>query len=166
MHLAHNALESNEFTFQFIPIRQVLKCFFEMTNVFNECINYVDVLKNQQKVFSNIIQGELWKSKTTNETDLVFPLLIYFDEFDVGNPLGSHSGIHKLGAVYASVPIVPPEFLSKLNNIFLCMLFHAMELKAFGSNLIFSHLVKELNFLSTEGITIEVDKKNKYLNFN
>lgn len=88
----------------------------------------------------------------------MFPLLIYFDDFEVGNPLGSHSGINKLGAVYASVPLIPPEYLSKLTSIFVCMLFHSMDIKTFGSAIVFSRLVDELNYLSTEGIIIEPNK--------
>jgi len=34
----------------------------------------------------------------------VLPLFMYFDDFESGNVLGSHSGIHKVGAVYVSIP--------------------------------------------------------------
>lgn len=94
-----DVLQTKDITFQFIPLRKILKCFFEMQNVFQICKIYFDTLKNEHNVYSNIVQGLLWNSKTFDTSELVFPLLIYFDEFEVGNPLGSHSGIHKLGAV-------------------------------------------------------------------
>ncbi|CAG9818760.1 unnamed protein product [Phaedon cochleariae] len=160
-----NALKTKDIQFQFIPLRHTLKCFFQMEKVLDICVEYEKNLRLEQNYFSNIIQGSLWKSKRPNTDDLVFPLLIYFDEFEVGNPLGSHSGINKLGAVYASVPLIPLEFQSKLSSIFLCMLFHSMDIKAFGNTILFSRLVDELNFLSTEGITIEFGNTKTKLKF-
>lgn len=45
----------------------------------------------------------------------------------MGNPLGSHSGIHKIGCVYYTVPALPPEYLSSLENIFIAFLFHSED---------------------------------------
>lgn len=153
-----NALETKDIKFEFIPLRHTLKCYFQMDNVLDLCLKYQQKLQLENKILSNIIQGSLWKSKKFSNGDLMFPLLIYFDEFEVGNPLGSHSGINKLGAVYASVPLIPPEYLSKLTSIFVCMLFHSMDIKTFGNAIVFSRLVDELNYLSTEGIIIEPNK--------
>ena len=38
----------------------------------------------------------LYSKKFTNS--MVLPLFIYFDELEVGNPLGSHAGTNKFGA--------------------------------------------------------------------
>lgn len=35
--------------------------------------------------------------KRYDESQVVFPIFLFFDDYEVGNPLGSHSGIHKLG---------------------------------------------------------------------
>lgn len=47
------------------------------------------------------------------ENKIALPLLIYFDDFEVDNPLGSHAGIHKLGGVYVSLPFLPPHYVSQ-----------------------------------------------------
>lgn len=163
-----NALKTKDVQFQFIPLRHTLTCFFQMDNVLDLCLKHEQKLRLEQNYISNVIQGSLWKSKkfnTNDSNDLVFPLLIYFDEFEVGNPLGSHSGINKLGAVYASMPLIPHEYHSKLSSIFLCMLFHSMDIKAFGNAVLFSRLVDELNYLSTEGITLQIGSKKLKLKF-
>jgi hypothetical protein len=69
---------------------------------------------------SNFLRGDLWKSKISqfNENDIVIPPFVYFDD-KTGNVLGPHSGIHKLGAVYVSIPFLPEECLSTLDNLFL-----------------------------------------------
>jgi len=39
---------------------------------------------------------------------IVFSLCLYYDDAEMGNPLGSHSGVHKMGCVYYSVAAPPP----------------------------------------------------------
>lgn len=63
----------------------------------------------------------------TNE--IVLPLYIFFDDLEVGNPLGSHAGTNKFGIVYASIACLPPHIASKLNNIIFSTIFHAEDKK-------------------------------------
>ncbi|KAF0752803.1 CCHC-type domain-containing protein [Aphis craccivora] len=76
-----------------------------------------------------------------------------------GNPLGSHSGVHKLCAVYISIPYLPPHIQSTLKTIFLTLLFHSTDRQKFGNNIIFKPLIDELNFLGEQGIDIESNGK-------
>lgn len=62
-----------------------------------------------------------------------------------------------MGAVYASIPVLPIQFQSSLNNIFLFQLFHAEDLKVVANNIAFANVIKELQFLETDGITIKVN---------
>lgn len=154
-HMAPKSL-----TFQFIPPRLILKQFFELDNVFNECFFYYHKLsENNITDITNIVQSDLWKSKIEGSHGIIFPILIYFDELEIGNPLGSHSGIHKLGATYCSVPVIPRKYQSQLENIFLIMLFHSQDHKKFGNGPIFSKLIDELNFLENTGITVNLKDK-------
>jgi len=75
----------------------------------------------------------------------------------LGNPFGSHSVIHKLGAVYLTVPCIPIHRQSSLSNIFLALLFHSSERQQFGNHIIFRPLINELNYLKETGIMIESD---------
>lgn len=74
----------------------------------------------------------------------------------MGNPLGSKSGVHKLGAVYMTLPTIPNPHQSSLKNIFLALLFHSSDRQKFGNNIIFRPLIDELNFLRDNGIDIEI----------
>lgn len=153
-------------TSQFIPLRNVLKKFFEISNVFEQCVKFVNEIYSENTVFSNIIQGELWKEKISKyQNNLVFPLILYYDDVELGNPLGSHSSVHKIGVIYASIPVLPPNFQSFLNNILVTCLFHTDDLKEFGSKVIFSKLIEELKFLELEGIIIELPERTEHLFF-
>jgi len=60
--------------------------------------------------------------------------------------------VHKLGAVYISIPCLPPHIQSTLKTIFLTLLFHSTDRQKFGNNIIFKPLIDELYFLGEQGI--------------
>lgn len=127
------------------PIKSVLKKIMELPGVFSEILSYQRQLLNETNVLTNVIQGTLWKNlvNNSNENDSVIqvPLILYFDDFESGNPLGSHAGQYKLGAVYVSVATVPPEKSSRLENIFLAQLFYSRDRATFGNKVIFIFII-------------------------
>ncbi|CAI6347439.1 unnamed protein product [Macrosiphum euphorbiae] len=74
----------------------------------------------------------------------------------MGNLLGSHSGIHKIGCIYYTVAALPPEYLSSLNNIFTAFLFHSSDggITKVPNKIMFSRLINELIDLQTNGISV------------
>ena len=82
-------------------------------------------------IITNIIQADLWlnlySKKFTNS--IVLPLFTYFDELEVGNPLGSHASTNKFGAVYASIACLPPHMASRLNSFLFSTLVRAEDKK-------------------------------------
>lgn len=121
-----------------------------------ETLQYMDSV-NIKEVKENFFQGSYWKNRVAYHSDrIVLPLFMYFDEYEVGNVLGSHAGIHKLGAVYVSVPCLPPWRSSNLSNIFLTLLFHSSDRVTFGNNVIFRPIIDEFNYLSENGIQLDI----------
>jgi len=111
---------------------------------------------NNKSVLGNFVQRTFWQSRIQKlEGKTVLPLFMYFDDFENGNVLGSHSGVHKLGAVYVSVQCIPLHRTSVLSNIFLALLFHSSDRVEFGNNVIFNPLINKLNFLQETGIQID-----------
>ena len=53
---------------------------------------------------------------------VVLPLLLYYDDFETVNPLGSKACKHKLGGFYYTLKCMPPQYLSALHNLFLLLL--------------------------------------------
>ncbi|KAF4527080.1 hypothetical protein B566_EDAN015715 [Ephemera danica] len=147
----------------FIPLRKTLKSFFELPDVFKTAQEFYKTAMDTVSPIYSILQGSLWRDTVKNYVGkIVFPLLLYFDDFETGNPLGSRAGVHKLGAVYYSIPSFPQYILTKLDNIFLAMLFHSQDRdQEFGNvknnKLVFSRLIKELNFLARKGIEITTE---------
>lgn len=153
-------------TAQFILIRDVLKNFFQIKNLLSDTLDYMNECKLNEKILLNFLQGSVWKDKDKyNEYQTVVPIFLFFDDYEIGNPLGSHSGIHKLGAMFLSIPCLPPHQKSSLNTIFLALLFHSSDRQKFGNNVIFKPLIDELNYLRNTGIEIETDDLKVNLKF-
>lgn len=104
--------------------------------------------------------------KFQNKT--VFPLFLYYDDVELGNPLGSHSGVHKIGCIYYAVVALPPEFVSSLNNIFVAFLFHSSDRSQYKVNnkTMFSALIKELVELQENGIELSINSKVQTIYFS
>lgn len=101
----------------FIPLRKVLKSFFSLENVLSETIQYMGHLNrtHADTAVENFIQGSFCRSRLRQRQDkIVIPIFVFFDDYETGNALGSRAGQHKLGAVYASIPCLPPCRLSAL----------------------------------------------------
>lgn len=144
-------------TEQLVPLRKVLKKFLELKNVLVDTLEYMNKIKSYDTIIVNFIQGSIWQKKINNhKNQLVLPIFLFFDDYEVGNPLGSKSGVHKLGAVYLTLPTIPSHQQSSLKNIFLALLFHSSDRLKFGNNIMFRPLIDELNFLRDSGIDIEI----------
>ncbi|XP_029341015.1 uncharacterized protein LOC115033122 [Acyrthosiphon pisum] len=132
--------------------------FFE--GVFEAAFKYTEASTNQNQILSSFLNGTTWKSiKYKFSNKIVFPIFLYYDDVEIGNPLGSHSGIHKMGCVYYTIPAFPPEYLSTLDNIFAAFLFHSSDLgnSKFNNKTMFASLISDLIDLQENGITITVN---------
>ncbi|XP_066589332.1 uncharacterized protein [Prorops nasuta] len=150
-----------------VPLRNSLKMFLEIPNLFNEIMKYMDTLKHETEIVTNIIQGSLWKVKYAQQfaNDIVFPLYLFYDELEVGNALGSHAGKNKFGAIYASIACLPRCISSRLQSIIFSTLVYAGDKKKSTNRQTFKTLIDELNFLSSEGILIKINGTVKKIKF-
>lgn len=88
-------------TAQFIPIKDVLKLFFELPGVYQETSDYVNELSCDSPVVSNFVQSKLWKNCQQPFVDReIYPIFLHFDDYENNNPLGTHRGLNKCGAIY------------------------------------------------------------------
>lgn len=158
-------VEPTVITQQVIDLRCILKKYFELPNVFQETLECIKDIGNSDSVYINFIQGSVWSGKEKHEGTVTLPMFLYFDDFEVGNPLGSHAGIHKLGALYVSIPCLPEWYRSLLSNIFLVLLFHSSDRTIFGNSVVFKPIVDEFNFLRDTGVHIKTDNFEGFVKF-
>ena len=144
-------------TGQYIPIKDVIKIFLEKSNNFIIARNFLNSLKEEKQYLKHFCQGKLWldiQKKFKNKT--VFPLIMYFDDFNIDDVLGSHKGNNKIGAVYYTLPCFPVEFEQSMQQIFTAMLFLTNDREEFKNEIVFEQLIDDLKDLENEGIELKV----------
>lgn len=148
---------------QFISMRKTFKLFLEIPDVFQSIIAYIKTeLSVSPEIRSSFLNGNIWKSMLSkfNKNNIVLPVVMYFDDFECCNPLGSRAGIYKIGAVYVSLACIPPNFSSVLDNIFLGQLFYSSDRNCYGNKSIFSKIIEEFQYLEKHGISIKVGSQD------
>ena len=113
----------------------------------------MSALEKETEWISNFVQGDIWKRKRSRFSAgaIVFHIHVYYDELEANNSLGPHP--EPLGCSYVSLPCLPPEWSSRLENIFLATIFDADNRSLYG-NKCFGELINELIFLEITGVVI------------
>lgn len=152
-------------TGQYVSVKLVLQKLFGIPGFLQQILNYMQSLLMESNGISNIVQAESYKilqEKYPNR--IIIPLIFYYDEFEVNDLLGSHTDTHKIGAVYYSLPCIPPNVQSHLINIQVALLFNSNDRKEFGNRNTFLPLIKELQFLHTYPVYTTNDNIDIYVN--
>ncbi|XP_072759388.1 uncharacterized protein [Anoplolepis gracilipes] len=154
-------------TGQYVPIKEVLKRFLELSGCFDAITSNLEHLSQKDEPFSNVVQGKMWKEKVAKHFygKTVLPLLFFFDNMDPDNITGSHAGHHKLGALYYNIACVPQGYASKLDNIFLASLF-LFECKIHGNMNLFKPVIRDLIHLEKNGLIIKTNSEEKQIYFS
>ncbi|KAJ8673771.1 hypothetical protein QAD02_005033 [Eretmocerus hayati] len=150
-----------------LSLSRTSEIFLKIPGILNGMLQYMSELMSEEGTISNIIQGKLWKTKYLPffKDRIVIPLIVFFDDFETRNPLGSHSGEQKFRGVYISLPCLPPHSSSKLTNILISSIFHAKDRDAYGNHACFAPLLEDLKYLSETGITVLMDGKPTQIYF-
>ncbi|KAB0798233.1 hypothetical protein PPYR_09226 [Photinus pyralis] len=145
----------------FISMIDTLQAFLELPGVLEKIFEYKHFLETSSNSIQNLMQANYWRKLVTKlPNKILLPLIIYYDDFESSNPLGSHAGVYKIGAVYYTLPVIPPQYSSQLDNIFLVQLFNANDKTAFGNHAVFSKLVAELTTLENTGLNVKYSGQN------
>lgn len=154
-------------TGQKLSIKTKLKLFLELPNVYHEIESYIIQESNtNDSVLSSVIHGQLWKNiEKKYENKVFFPLLLFYDDFEPCNPLGSRAVAYKIGAVYITLSCMPPKYASSLENIFLAQLSYTSDREFYGNYKVFSNLIQDLKTLEVDGINVSIGDDTKRVYF-
>lgn len=112
--------------------------------------------------YSSFRSGKTFKSNElfqSNENSIQIQIAV--DDFEICNPLGSRSTLHKITAFYFCVRNVPQKYLSKLNNIYLLAACNSNDIKTMYTDIndVLRPIVKEIKILEEFGIDIDPETK-------
>ncbi|KAK3918074.1 Cannabinoid receptor 1 [Frankliniella fusca] len=143
-----------------------------------ESFQYVSVLGTLKSLLSNKkVRNRIFKDRVSKDGVLrsfvdgarfrdhpfllkhknVVQILLFYDELEIANSLGSKTIIHKLGVFLFQILNLPPEFSSALSSIHLLALAHADDLKRPGAfKKVLTPFVQEMKKLSSDyGLTFD-----------
>lgn len=114
--------------------------------------------------YSSFRSGKTFRSNElfqSNENSIQIQIAV--DDFEICNPLGSRSTLHKITAFYFCVRNVPQKYLSKLNNIYLLAACNTDDTKTLYTDIndVLRPIVKEIKFLEEFGINIDPETNLK-----
>ncbi|XP_071831544.1 uncharacterized protein [Apostichopus japonicus] len=141
-------------TFQYIPLHDLLKCVLESKGFMRTVCHYQP---SNDGVMRDFHDGKFCKDNEFFSNQLNIKLLLYTDECEITNPLGSKAGLHKIGVIYCTILNLPPQFRSSLCNCFLVALYNAGDVKTYGFDPILQPLVNDLQMLERDGLQITTD---------
>lgn len=141
-------------TFQYVPLPELLKAVLEskgfMTAILQNPSSNDDVMRDFH-------DGLFCKEHVFFSDSRNISLLLYVDECEIANPLGSKAGLHKIGVIYFTILNLPSRFRSSLCNCYLTSLFNAGDVKTYGYDPILQPLVNGIQLLEQEGLSIATD---------
>ena len=138
------AIVSKAANISVIPLTSSFKFHFKNLSTLNEAHKY---MSTRSTLITDVKDVQFFDSYT-------FPYVIYYDEIEVGNALGSHKGVNKLGMFYVSLRCMHPKEYSKLKNILIytCVPSSLRDKKSIDK--ILEYLVVEINALYIEGLAL------------
>ena len=128
-----------------------------MPHAFEDTLSYIQSLANEKDWIFNLVQCDERKVAKFAKDDIVIPINVYYDEVEPNDGLGAHC--EPLGCTYIQIATLPPEWNSRLENIFLALLFNADDRSVYGNYRAFKPLLKELKFLERDGIVVNTKEK-------
>lgn len=138
-------------TVAYIPVSKVLTNFLQSDML--EC--FMQPAPTPSDVLSDFWDGEFLaqcRDVVQDGTCCTIFLLLYTDELELTNPLGSAAGRHKILVVYFSILNIHPRHRSKLSAIHLLLLVVYPAVKRHGLEKVLAPLVCDLNRVHEDGI--------------
>lgn len=148
--------------FQYVSILETLKRLFADENFKHVYFNYNGNHQCKKGVYERYCCGQNYKDNEFFQSSKNrIQIQIYYDDVQLTSPLKTTK--HKVNAIYFIIRNLPPNFVSKLENIYLISLCDSELTNKYGINSILKPLVQDLKILETEGISVVYKDRKKSL---
>ncbi|XP_061568422.1 uncharacterized protein LOC133422444 [Cololabis saira] len=124
--------------------------------------NHTDVLDKMKETkvaqnghYKSHQDGSYFKENPFLSSDeLKIPLILYIDDLEIANPLGTSQKIHKICSVYWMLADLPSKYRSALHVIQLAAVCKVADIKTFGFEKALGPLLRDLRTLEQDGVFI------------
>jgi hypothetical protein len=139
--------------FHYVPIKQSLKALFQDHAVQSQLVEGIHL--SEDECLADIGDGSTCKKNIVLQADpTCLKLLMYQDDFEPSNPLGSAKGKHKMLAVYYTLGNLHPRVRTKIDVVQLILLCKRSSVITYGLDVIFEPLMRDLVSLENDGVDL------------
>lgn len=143
-----------EKTYQYVPILPLLSQLVNNRHIQDTILQNrrpFDVSSGYKSLHDGLFLRE---NNFLCEDELRLPLILYIDDFEVCNPLGTSRKKHKVTAVYWVFADIPATLRSTLTSIYLAILCKADDVKQYGYPKVLEPLLQDLKSFEDNGVFI------------
>ncbi|KAJ8017622.1 hypothetical protein HOLleu_44835 [Holothuria leucospilota] len=153
--LGHDAVDGKPHTMQYVPILETLRTLLGFDDVLAEVLGGH---RSAPDVVADYCDGFNFSKNVFFSNDpSSLQIQLYFDDFTVANPLGTHVQMLKFSAMYFVLGNLHPRHRSNLRMIQLVSLCPSSYVKKYGLAEMLYPLLEDLKTLKQEGVTILKD---------
>lgn len=146
-------IESSQHTCMYVPILSSLQVLLKKADVFEKV---QETTTQQPGQYSSYRDGSYCQENPLlSDEGLKLSLILYIDDFEIANPLGTSRKIHKTCAVYWILANLPIKYRSALHCTQLALLCNSNDVRNLGYAKVLAPLLNDLKTLEEGGVYIE-----------
>ena len=147
----------NNKTFQYVPLLKSLQQLLNCETTLNKAIHLKKKhpVQSDKQVYRSFWDGRLCKSNAILSKECAISVILYVDDFEICNPLGTSRKKHKICALYWILGNLPPGCHSSLSSIHLAALINSSDVKVYGYEKVLEPLIADLITLEQHGVFVE-----------
>lgn len=156
IRLGKNSLNKNSF-YVYVPIKETLRALLS-TEVYE---GFHADCEPDPDTYVDICSGEVYKRN--NEGKKCINLLVYCDEFEVSNPIGSSRRKHKILAFYYTLCEIPQSERQISAKMQLILMVKSLDAKEFDMKLYLGKFIQDLKDLELNGLALNGETRTVVL---
>ena len=140
-------------TFVYVPFLDVLRNILKIPHV----LKYVLAKPNGTRdTYVSYHSGTLFqKNSLFSREEFSLQIGLYYDDFEIANPLGTSRGKFKLSGFYWTIANLPPELRGSIDNIQLAVLCRYSYMQHFGICAVLTKFLEDVATLEKSGIFVD-----------
>lgn len=147
-------LINDEDSFQYVSILDTFKNLFKSESFRETYFNYNQNHECRENVYERYCCAQNFKKNILYQSNKnSIQVQIYYDDVQLTSPLKTKP--HKICAIYCIIRNLPPEYVSKLDNMYLVALCDSVIVDKYGCNAILQPFIDEIKILEIDGILID-----------
>ncbi|XP_028418042.1 uncharacterized protein LOC114542794 isoform X2 [Dendronephthya gigantea] len=144
-------------SFQYISFIQVLQQLLNQIDVYSQIENSHRSVDGKMRDLCDGADFGVGKHPLFSLNYKAIQLILYYDDFEVSNPLGSKAVVHKIGAFYWVLGNFHPKYRSCLKNLNLLILCPVKWIKMYGMDKVLRPFMSDLAMLESEhGVQLNI----------